>query len=208
MNRHHPPFRLGIFGASGCGKTTWLLRWLRSAKYSARFVFDPEGEIAAALGSYGASSPAQMAEQLRQGWCIFDPGPMFGGDWPRAFDFFCRFAFETSAATPGKKVFVCDEIWRCVRTNELPPSVATLVFTGRRQSLDFVVVGQMPNRVHNAILDGLTEVVCFRLMHDRALEFPACYGFDAEALRTLPQFECIRRTNTGAETRGRGKVAN
>lgn len=201
MNRHHAPFRLGIFGASGYGKTEWCLRWLRTERAACRFIFDPEGEFAHALGSYGAGTPAQMAEQMRSGWCIFDPAPMFGGNWPDAFEFFCHFAFESAKTFRGRKLFIVDEVWRYTRTTTLSPAVENLVFTGRRQELDFVVIGQMPNRVHNAIRDSLTDVVCFALMDAGALEFPTNYGFDPETLRRLPRFEWLRRDKAGNETR-------
>lgn len=203
MNRHHAPFRLGVFGASGYGKTEWVLGWLRRTPAACRFIFDPEGEFANCLGSYGATNPVQMAEQMRSGWCIFDPAEMFGGNWPDAFEFFCRFAFESSKHFRGRKVFVVDEVWRYTRTATLSPATENLVFTGRRQELDFVVIGQMPNRVHNSIRDSLTECVCFALQDDAALEFPKGYGFNPEELRTLPKFAWIHRTKGGAETRKR-----
>jgi DNA helicase HerA-like ATPase len=201
VNRHHPPFRLGIFGASGYGKTEWCLRWLRKERAACRFIFDAEGEFAHAFGSYGAGTPAQMAEQMNSGWCIFDPAPMFGGNWPAAFEYFCHFAFEASRTFRGRKLFIVDEVWRYTRTTNLSPAVENLVFTGRRQELDFVVIGQMPNRIHNAIRDSLTDVVCFALMDAGALEFPTDYGFDPETLRRLPRFEWIRRDKSGTQTR-------
>jgi DNA helicase HerA-like ATPase len=201
VNRHHPPFRLGIFGASGYGKTEWCLKWLRQEKAACRFIFDPEGEFAHALKSYGAGTPAQMAEQMASGWCIFDPAPMFGGDWPAAFEFFCNFAFESSCVFPGRKLLVVDEVWMFIPTNTLSKSVSRTVFTGRRQGLDLVFIGQMPNRVHNAIRDSLTDVVCFALMDKSALEFPTEFGFDPDTLRRLPRFHWIRRDKSGKETR-------
>lgn len=201
MNRHHAPFRLGVFGASGYGKTEWCLRWLRKERAACRFIFDPEQEFAQALGSYGAGTPAQLAEQMRQGWCIFDPAPMFGGNWPAAFDFFATFAFESAKTFRGRKLFIVDEVWRYTRTAALSPAVENVVFTGRRQELDFVVIGQMPNRVHNAIRDSLTDVVCFALQDDAALEFPTGYGFNPDELRRLPRFRWIRRNKAGQEFR-------
>lgn len=202
MNRHHPPYRLGVFGASGYGKTEFVLTWLRSAFQGRfRFVFDPEGEFASELGTYSAGTPAQMAEQLASGWCVFDPAPMFGGDFRRGFDYFATFAFEASKRLRGRKVFIVDEVWRYTDTARLSPPLENVVFTGRRQELDFVVIGQMPNRVHTAIRDSLTEVVCFALMDDNALDFPAQYGFDVDELRTLPRFAYVARTKSGGEFR-------
>lgn len=204
MNRHHPPFRLGVFGASGYGKTEYVLRYLRAADARCRFIFDPEGEFAAELGTYGATTPAQLAQQIASGWCVFDPSQMFGGNFPAGFEFFCDFAFKASGQMPGRKLFVVDEVWRYTRTANLTPAAENMVFTGRRHGLDFVVIGQMPNRVNAAVRDALTEVVCFCLTDENALEFPRSFGFDPEAVRALPRFAFIAREKGGGEIRSAG----
>jgi hypothetical protein len=201
MNRHHPPFRLGIFGASGYGKTEWCLRWLRKERAACRFIFDPENEFAHSLKSYNSTNPATMAEQMRSGWCIFDPAEMFRGDWSAGFEFFCAFAFEASKRFRGRKVFVCDEAWRYLKTHELPPPVEELVCTGRRQEIDFVTISQFPNRINGVMRDNLTDVVCFRLVTENTLRFPTEFGFDPEQIRRLPRFDFIRRSQAGPETR-------
>jgi hypothetical protein len=206
VNRHHPPYRLGVFGASGYGKTEFVLRYLRAARASYRFVFDPEGEFAHCLGTYGARNPVQIGEQITSGWCVYDPSEAYGGDFAAGFDFFCTFAFEASKHLRGRKLFVVDEVWRYTRTANLSPAAENLVFTGRRHELDFVVIGQLPNRVNAAVRDSLTEVVCFCLTDANALDFPAQYGFDPDEVRALPRFEWISRTKGGAEKRSQGAV--
>lgn len=201
MNRHHAPFRLGIFGASGSGKTEWCLRWLKRERAVCRFIYDPEQEFAHALGSYVVSNPSQMAEQMKSGWCFFDPAEMFRGNWSDGFAFFCAFAFEASKWFRGRKVFVCDEAWRYLKTHELPPSVEELVCTGRRQEIDFVTISQFPNRINGVMRDNLTDVVCFGLLTENTLRFPIEFGFDPDELRRLPRFQFIHRTRNGTEKR-------
>lgn len=193
-----------MFGASGYGKTEYVLRYLRGADAVCRFVFDPEGEFAAELGTYGAKTPPQLAQQMESGWCVFDPSEMFGGNFAAGFEFFCAFAFEASKRFRGRKLFVVDEVWRYTRTANLSPATENLIFTGRRHELDFVVIGQMPNKVNTAVRDGLTEVVCFCLTDENALDFPRNFGFDPEAVRALPRFAYIARNKAGGEIRSRG----
>lgn len=201
MNRHHAPFRLGVFGASGYGKTEWVLRWLRKERAVCRFIYDPENEFARALGSYNVTNPAQMAEQMGQGWCLYDPAEMFRGNWADGFAYFAHFAFEASKRFRGRKIFVCDEAWRYLKPHELPAPVEELVCTGRRQEIDFVTISQFPNRINGVMRDNLTEVVCFGLVTDNTLKFPEEFGFNPDEIRRLPRFQYVHRTRAGIEKR-------
>lgn len=208
MNRHHPPFRLGVFGKSGYGKTEFVLRYLRGvAKAKCIFIYDPEGEFAEELGTYGARTPAELVAQIKSGWVVYDPSQMFRGNFVAGFNFFCDFAFKASQTFRGRKIFVSDECWRYLRTSELPEPVAELLNTGRRHELDSIFISQRPNKINNEIRDSLTEVVCFRLVTDRALEFPEEYGFDPQEVRSLPKYHYISMNDAGVEFRSGGQRA-
>ena len=45
MQLGHKRFRLGVFGASGTGKTTYALRYVAHARTSCAFLFDADGEF-------------------------------------------------------------------------------------------------------------------------------------------------------------------
>ncbi len=207
MNWNHQAYRVGIFGGSGTGKTTFALGLITRANYRARFIFDPEGEFAARLKSYPARNPVQMTEQLASGWCIFDPSDMFPDDSEAAVAFFAAFAFEVSCKLRGKKLFVVDELQMYVTGHAIPRPLMKLVQTGRRRELDSLFIGQAPNLLHNSIRAQLTEAVCFRLTDPRAHEWPLSVGMNPEELAHLPDFAYVARNlRTGKETRGGPKV--
>lgn len=95
-----------------------------------------------------------------------------------------------------------DELGWYVTGHSLPFPLNQLVQSGRRCGLGGVFIGQQPNELHNTIRCQLTEVVCFQLTDDRALEYPGRFGFDVEAVRTLGPHRFICRNNRGGESRG------
>ena len=56
--------------------------------------------------------------------------------------------------------------------------------------------------LHNTVRCKLSEVACFQLTDDCALEFPAKFGFNPEEIRALAPFRFIARNNQGGEVRG------
>jgi len=67
--------------------------------------------------------------------------------------------------------------------------------------MEGVFIAQAPNELHNFVRAQLTEVVCFQLTEDCALEYPKKFGFDVEAVRALQPYEFICRNNRGQEVR-------
>jgi len=151
-----------------------------------------------------ARTPAELDAAIRTGWVCYDPHEMFPGDLERAITYFSRLALEAAKRMPGRKFVVIDELGWSVSGHKLPFPLKQTVQSGRRWGLDGVFMGQQPNELHNTIRCQLTEVVCFQLTDERALEFPRKFGFDPEAIRALDpakhQFIC--RNNRGGEQRG------
>lgn len=201
MQIDHPVYRLGIFGASGSGKTTFALKVLANMKARLRLIFDPEGEFSARLGLPLCRTFAQLDAAVPTGWACFDPYDEFENP-EDGIRFFCRYAFEVSERMPGRKVLMVDELQELLSGHKIPPELASVVWRGRRRGLDSVFIGHAPNELHNTVRSQLTEVVCFQLTDANALDFPQGFGFNPEELRTLPQFRYVCRTKRGAEVRG------
>jgi len=199
MQRTHKRFHLGIFGSQG--KTTYALKFVSNAASQCVFLFDAEGEFSEVLDLQPARTTYELDQAIRSGWVCFDPHVMFPGELETALEYFCTLTLEASKRMPGRKFFVLDEAGTYVTGNFIPKPLKTIAQTGRRYGIDGVFIGQQPNELHNTIRCQLTEVVCFQITDDTALEFPKKFGFDPEAVRTLPRFGYICRNNRGGEAR-------
>ena len=204
MQLDHRPYKLLVTGASGTGKTTYWTRYLLGTVAQLKFVFDHEGEFAFRNKIRAATTPEELGIGAHQGWCVFDPGRMFPGDLPSAFNFFCEWAFQVSSRTNGRKLFACDELQTQVGTNQISRELALVLETGRRYGLDAAMISQQPNLIHNRIRNQLTEAVSFRQLDQSAMEWLEGVGFDPEALRGLPDGAYLdRNLKSGAVASGR-----
>lgn len=192
-----------VCGSSGSGKTSFAIRYLLNARLSTRFIFDPDGEFAKRLHYHAALEPGDLDWQLCRGWIVFDPSNVFPGRRETAFAFFCDWAWEVSARLPGRKLLVIDEVWRHCSPHAIPPEFATLAQTGRKRQLELMLTTQQPQRLNGAVLNEVTELVCFRLQFERALETVGAFGLDVDAIRSLAPFAFVSmNTNSGAELVG------
>src|SRR6267154_4632569 len=162
-------------GTSGFGKSTFGLRLLaNSPDLAVRFLFDPDcgefnpniGEFADRLGLQPARTLYELSLSLCQGWVAFDPHTVFPGQMKEAFNFFCNLAWEMSAEIPGKKLLVADEIWNYQTPQGIPQPLQTIVQSGRKRGLHLMTNIQQPNKLNDAILNGVSEFVCFRLQSE------------------------------------------
>ena len=196
-----------VFGAGETGKTSFVIRYLLNAKnVSCRFIFDPDGEFSARLKLPPCATPYEMEIGIRRGWLIFDPTELYGGDTEAALAAFCELAMTFSAALPGRKIFVVDEVWRHCSPRSLPPELLAVVKTGRKVSLQSVFITQEPRELNETLLAEGTEFVCFRLQGLNSLGKLADYGFPGqELLPTLPRGELIGWNKQSGGVR-RGKL--
>jgi hypothetical protein len=202
MQLDHSAYRLGIFGASGTGKTSFALRFLANTPATCRFIFDAEdGELSQRLGLTPCTTPDELDAAVSTGWVCFDPWGMFTDGEP-AIRFFSTWAFEVSERLPGRKFFVVDELQGFCSGHKVPDELAALVRRGRRRGLDSVFLSHSPGELHNSIRAQLTEVVCFLMTDPLALEWPAAFGFDPEEIRSLEPYRFVARTKWGAMERG------
>lgn len=203
MKLAHKRFHLGVFGGSGTGKTEYALRYVANAQAKCVFLFDAEGEFSDRMNLQPARTHFEIDQALRTGWLCFDPHTLFPGRLEEALEYFAKLALRAGALLPGRKFFVVDELGWYMTGHAVPTELKKLVQSGRRVAgMDGIFIGQQPNELHNTVRSQLTEVVCFQLTDDVALEWPKKFGFNIEAVRTLPPYRFICRNNRGGEVRG------
>jgi len=210
QNFAHVPSKVGVVGASGTGKSTYFLRFLRASSYHHKFVFDAQGELWQRLG--GGVVPCFTTRQLdeaiqRGGFVVFDPVELFEGDLPGAWDYFCDLVFRFAKLTPmTPKLIATDEFQDISSTDMVEWNLMRVVESGRRYTLDWSSVQQGLNLVHNRVRTQLTEVIAFRTTDARPLEPLLEMGFP-ESVSSLPDFSFVayhKRSNTFRE----GKIAH
>lgn len=196
--------RILLCGESGTGKTTFGLRYLVADKaLTCRFLFDPEGEFSARLRLPAARTPDECAVAVEDSFVIYDPHEMFPGDLAAGLQWFCGFCFEAASALPGEKMMLIDEVWQYCSPNQIPKPLAVCIQTGRKRGLATMFATQRPNRINEAITNGITELVAFRLQGDNALEAVGEWVKTEEVLN-LPDGAFVAvNCRTRGEMRGR-----
>jgi DNA helicase HerA-like ATPase len=144
---------------------------------------------------------------LCRGWVPFDPHQLFCGRLDEAFAFFCEWAWEMSAAIPGQKVIIVDEVWKRCSPHSIPIELANIVHSGRKRGLHLLVNTQEPNRINSSILGAVSESVCFRLQSRLALDVVESYGFERDEVSGLEPMQFVARNlDSGGELRGRIRI--
>ena len=192
-------------GAGQTGKTTLVLRWLLNAPaLTCRFIFDPDGEFSERLKLPAQSKPLDLEVGIRRGWCLFDPSELFGGDTEAGLAFFCDLAMQFSAALPGRKGIVIDEVWRHCNPRSIPAELLAVIKTGRKAGLGSVFITQEPREMPETILAEATEIVSFRLDGLNSLGKLADYSFpEQETPPQLPRGPCVAWNKlSGGRVRG------
>lgn len=157
--------------------------------------------------SFSQIIPYELALQLCRGCLASDPHPLFAGRVEEGFAWFCDYAFAVSSRIPGQKCLVVDEVWKYCTPSAIPPELALVTQTGRKRNLALLVNTQLPNKINGSILNEVSELVCFRLQLDIALEKVEQYGFKPDELKALPDLDFIARNlDSGGDLRGRIKV--
>lgn len=176
-----------IVGMTGSGKTTFAIRMLLNyPNVVCRFIFDDLGRAAKRLNAIPAYTARQVEEALATGWVIFNPHRMFPGETKTAFCWFCDWVYNASCRGPGKKLLHVDEVWQWQDGRSIPKELAMCAQTGREEGIELVLATQLPHRVNDAITGQSTELVCFRLDEEKALDRIEELRADRTLVQELP----------------------
>lgn len=176
-----------VAGMAGSGKSTFALRYLSAERgFTCRFVFDPEGEAALRFGLPPAETLDELHLSIEDGFVIFDPHTLFPGNLAGAFAWFCQWVFDQASVLPGRKLLLLDEAWKFCDRNSIPHALALCVQTGRKRGLEMLFSTQLPHKLNGAVLNELTELVCFTLGEVKALDCIEERGAPRAEVETLP----------------------
>ncbi len=203
MNFDHTADRKLITGKAGSGKTTYFLAVLKKSRARWIFCFDPEREIARKMGwPVCVDVPGLNAAVAARRPACFDPTPLFPGDRPEGFAFFCRYVLCVSRTLHGTKLLAVDELQAVQTTGTagLPQSFSELLDEGRRQEIDCLFISQSVNRVHDRVRVQLSEIITFCHTDRLPLAWLEQDGFDPAAVSALrvPGGSIARNLHTGA----------
>ncbi len=197
MNLAHKPTKVAIVGSSGTGKSTFFTQYIRKANYQKIFVFDSEGEYGLRTGVNVCYSTDDLNKALSQDQqIVFDPCVMFEGDTQTGFEFFAEWTFTLAkqpSLTTVRKLFAVDEAQTLISTDLVSHWLSCVVETGRRYTLDWLSVQQGLHLVHNRIRLQMTDVVAFRTIEKRALDWLEQNEFPVDEVRSLPDFHYVAK---------------
>jgi len=192
---------------SGSGKTTLGLRYLVASAhlYTCHFVFCADEEFEQRLRLSAAETVEELSLAVEDGVALFDPHETFPGDLSAAFDWFCQWTYDTASALPGRKLLLLDEAWKYCDRLSIPRSLSSCVQTGRKRGLEMMFTTQLPHKLNGSVLNELTELVCFTLGEEKALDCVAEKGAPREEVAALPlgSFYALNKHSRGVQ---RGRV--
>ena len=212
MNWNHRADRRLVTGKSGSGKTTFFLSILARSRARWVFCFDPEREIAHKLAWPVCIDPPQLnAAVARRGPVCFDPSPLFPGNRPDGFAFFCRYVMEVCRVLNGPKLLAVDEMQNVTDPGPggIPQAFSEIIDEGRRHEIDCLFIAQTVNRVNDRVRAQLTEITTFCHTDRLALAWLEQDGFPAADVAGLPVpgGYITRNLLTGQTTRhGQGRA--
>jgi energy-coupling factor transporter ATP-binding protein EcfA2 len=197
-----------IVGKSGSGKTTFALRLLVARKdLACRFIFEgPKLDMSERLKLSCAETEDELLCAVEDGFVLFDSSRMFPGDRKAGLEWFCRWSYQIAGNMPGapRNALIVDEVWKYCSPYAIPQPLSEWIQDGRKLGMETIFATQTPNKLHESILNEATELVCFRLQGENALQSVASLGANADEVGSLPLGAFVSlNVDSGAELRGR-----
>jgi hypothetical protein len=197
-------FRIAAFGATGTGKTAWILQVLERMKPTRLMVWDFKAD--SALAGLGQAYPvwADFVRACTQKRFV----ARYQVDWSRdvaeQFAAFCMLAWRE-----GNLVMFVDELAEVTKAQKAPPIWRKCVNVGRsyddgKKSISILGASQRPAEVDKSFT-GNADVVHVGRMGNlaEAKMFAAMWGIEASELINLPNLHWIEKQATSpAVTRG------
>lgn len=196
MQIHHKPTKILTVGKSGSGKTTFVLRYIEnSPEYDFVFIYDHKREFQVRLNIEPCVSADEMIDRMEKGetTILYAPDVEWAGMKEEGFQFFSEWVFEMAKVMQRRCLLVIDEVNRFTTTSDLGWEFQQTIEDGRLQGLDFIGTAHGSNSINTKLRAQLTEIVAFKTIDHRPLEFLEDCGFDPETVKKLDTGEFISK---------------
>lgn len=177
-----------ILGVKRTGKSTLAARAIHTHPAELILIYDWQGgEFAKRLGNRLCLSREDVEKALQDGSRIICYDAEAGEADPRGegFAWFCTMVFEVGGTTPGRKLFVVDEVHELVDPYNIPEPLGDILSRGGRRMIDTVMIGRSANALQTEARDQVSELYVFRLIDANSIKYPKDIGLDADEIRGL-----------------------
>jgi hypothetical protein len=183
-----------ILGVKRTGKSTLAARLIYTHPAQLILIYDSEGgEFSKRLGAKLATSRDDFLAMVESGerLCCYDAEA--GEDDPKkaGLAWFCEVVFEVGGRVPGRKLAIIDELQNKIDPWNMPEYLDELLTRGGRREIDTCLIGSAPNALQCKARNQVSELYCFRLIDETAIQFPKQLKIDPASIRTLPDCRFI-----------------
>lgn len=192
-----------VIGASGSGKTTFVMREVKRIKSKRLMVWDTKGEFAAEGHGQAVSTMAEVVAILKKagasGAFKICYKPRGGKLIKEEFSLFCFLAFAAK-----NLVFIGEELSEVTSPSHAPPGWRKITTQGRTEGLIIYGLSQFPAQIDKNFFGNCSRVRTGRLnFEDHIKTMKKIMGTDYDTILNLKIGEYIERDMTnGTVTRG------
>jgi len=205
-NRYAKPDINGVIGASGSGKTTYVMNELKRRKPKRLMVWDKKGEFAQEGYGQPVNKIGDVIKILAKagskgGFKICYKPRGDGEDKKKQFNLFCQAAFAVKNV-----VFIAEELSDVTTASHAPEGWKELTTQGRTEGIVIFGLSQSPAQIDKDFFGNCSKVRTGRLNFDSHIKAMAnCMSRQPDEIRNLMEGEYIER-DMGNGTVTRGKI--
>lgn len=195
----------GIIGASGSGKTSYVMAEIKRRKSKRLLIWDTKGEFAREKYGVAVNNTADVFKLLKAAGengsfkiCYRPRGD--GADMKKQFNLICLGAFYAK-----NLLFVAEELSDVTSASHAPEGWRKVTTQGRTEGVIIFGLSQSPAQIDKDFFGNCSKVRTGRLNFDSHIKAMAnCMSYDKEVIRNLLAGEYIERDmNTGQVKRGK-----
>ncbi|WP_197433039.1 hypothetical protein [Janthinobacterium sp. B9-8] len=193
-----------VLGASGSGKTSYVMEQLREHKPTRVLVWDTKGEFAEEGHAKAVHSLEEMVKLARANESFRLALVPYGNSKQMAklFDLFCMAAFHL-----GRLTLVAEELAEVTSPTFAVAGWKKCTTQGRTQGLTIYGLSQTPADIDKKFFGNATLIRCGRLNEPiHAKKMAGILGVPAQEILDMPDFHFIEK-NTRLREITRGKLA-